>query len=199
VTNSDFSSESNRVEVLDDLAKRVRAAHKAIEEASANALSQALAAGDALIEAKNRGVGSIGWERWVSMHCLLPLSTARLFMQLARNRPHIETALKQDPLLSLRAARRLVSKPKEPKEKQEPEEENIPEPVIIPAITDAQLIEGLTARGPDWFISNMPDGWREKLQAYLRGHILRAEQKAHPNTRTKHLKLVHTDRPTTQH
>jgi hypothetical protein len=96
---------------LEDLAHQICAAHKAVQEASANALAAALDAGDALIAARDRV--SRNWESWLQQNCpLLALSTARLYVQLAHHRAEIESARKKDPDLSLRAARRLIAKPK---------------------------------------------------------------------------------------
>jgi hypothetical protein len=38
----------------------------------------------------------------------------------------------------------------------------------------------------------MPPEWNSDIQKRLRGHILRQEQKRHPNTRLKNLRLVHS-------
>jgi len=43
-----------------------------------------------------------------------------------------------------------------------------------------------------WFIRVMPPEWNSDIQKRLRGHILRQEQKRHPNTRLKNLRLVHS-------
>jgi hypothetical protein len=97
---------------LEELVARVRRAHKVVETAWANALAAALDAGDAVLalqqELQGRG---IGWQAWFREWGYLPLSTAKLYAQLAVHRDEIETARAQVPELSLRAARRLISKP----------------------------------------------------------------------------------------
>jgi hypothetical protein len=109
----DITSASSRQD-LDELAElvaRVRDGHKAVQAAVANALAVALEAGDAVLalqqELQNRG---IGWQAWFREWGYFPLSTAKLYAQLAAHRAEIETARAQDPELSLRGARRLIGK-----------------------------------------------------------------------------------------
>jgi hypothetical protein len=92
--------------VLDDLARRIRTAHRKIQAAIANGLALALVIGDALIEAKARV--TTGWEDWVAQNCGFGGSTARLYMQLAAHRAEIEA----NGASSVRAARALISKSK---------------------------------------------------------------------------------------
>jgi hypothetical protein len=101
---------------LSALADRIREAHRAARESMANALANALVAGDALIEVRLRSpVG--GWQRWSVSNCLLALSTVKLYIQLAEHRAEIQVELANDPDLSIRAARRLIAKktPRSPK------------------------------------------------------------------------------------
>lgn len=98
------------VNTLDQLAATVRDAHKATQAAWYNALYKALDAGDALIKAKARI--SSNWKLWVEESCSVPFPTAALYMQLARRRAEIEAERERVGDLSLRAARRLIAKPK---------------------------------------------------------------------------------------
>jgi hypothetical protein len=74
-------------------AARVRDAHKAVQAAVANALTKALDAGDAVLalqqELQDRGMG---WQVWFRKWGYFPLSTAKLYAQLAAHRDEIETA-----------------------------------------------------------------------------------------------------------
>jgi hypothetical protein len=202
--SNEFNTDSNVIEVLDELAERVRVAHKAVQTASANALAAALVAGDALIEAKNHRVGLIGWEGWVKAHCRVGLSTARLYMQLARGRAKIEAALKDNPLLSLREARRLLAKPKnpEPEPDQEPEESELL--VVLKKTPDAETAAVLVRMGLAWFRRVMPAEWRVPLEQFLASQALGQLRTKFPNTRIKnlghkHLKLAvsNPEAPTT--
>jgi hypothetical protein len=195
VSNSSFSPENNKLVVLDQLAERVRVAHEAVQTSESNALDSALDAGAALLAVRCRVYSMKAW-----MAANLPrvgASTLKLYMQLERGRAVIEAARKENPFLSICEARRLVAKKavtKKPRGNDHQDDDEEPAP-----LTDEQVLEALTARGVAWFIANMPEGWREALQARLRGPILRAEQKAHPNTRLKNLNLrlvSSTDQPT---
>jgi len=192
-THMELSSDTHKIEVLDELAERVCSAHKAVQAASANALAAGLAAGDGLIEAKAHGVGSIGWEHWVEAHCRVGLSTARLYMQLARNRAKIEAALKKDPLLSLREARRLLAKPKNPEPEPEPDQEP-EEPellVVLKKTPDAETAAVLVKMGLAWFRRVMPAEWRVPLEQFLASQALGQLCAKFPNTRIKNLGRKH--------
>jgi hypothetical protein len=97
------------VQVIDQLAERIRAALEAARQAQCNALRRALEVGDALIEARNRV--STGWKRWLQENCSLKVRSALLYQQLAQHRAEIEAEIDRVGELSLRAARRLVMKP----------------------------------------------------------------------------------------
>jgi hypothetical protein len=193
MSNSSFSPENNKLVVLDQLAERVRVAHGAVQMSESNGLDSALDAGAALLAVRCRVYSMKAW-----MAANLPhvgASTLKLYMQLERGRAVIEAARKENPFLSICEARRLITKKtvtKKPRGNSHQDDDEAP-------LTDEQVLEALTSRGVAWFITNMPEGWREALQARLRGPILRAEQKAHPNTRLKNLNLrlvSSTDQPT---
>jgi len=95
---------------LDELARRIRALQQAVRTASSNALESALEAGDVLIEARRRV--SAGWGRWLIENCAMGVSTALLYIQLAQHREKIEAEIERAGEFSIRAARRLIAKPK---------------------------------------------------------------------------------------
>ena len=53
-----------------------------------------------------------GWGRWLVDNCGMGVSTAELYMQLARHREKIEVEIERVGELSLRAARRFIAKPR---------------------------------------------------------------------------------------
>jgi|SRR5262245_22533953 len=215
MSNSDFREEtnvdSNVIVVLDQLAERVRAAHQAVQMAEANALASALAAGDALIAAQNHGVGPMGFEDWVRKNCRFGFSTAKLYTQLARGRAKIEAALRENPFLSLREARRLVAKPKNQKrvseeEEEGPEEEEeagtpenpVPEGpnLALTALnhaTNEQVTAALRAKTLDWFLDVMPPEWRSELLRLVGGQAIQQLKSSYPDMRVKRLKRRHLE------
>jgi hypothetical protein len=101
---------------LDAIAHRVRDHLHQIQRTLGLTLGHILDVGD-LLNAAQVDVTS-NWKRWLKEQCLLSVSTAQLYQQLARHRAEVENALSLFPNLSLRAARRLIAKPKpKPKEK----------------------------------------------------------------------------------
>jgi hypothetical protein len=95
---------------LSQLADKIRAAHQAVVNAANNALDSAMAAGDALIAARNGGKIRHGdWARWLGQHCDLRERTARVYIQLAQNRELIGTKRQHAAELSLRGALRLIA------------------------------------------------------------------------------------------
>jgi hypothetical protein len=121
---------------LEDLARRIRDAHKAVQVATANALAAAFEAGESLIEAKKRV--TTGWERWVRENCFLGGSSVRLYVQLAHHRAEIEAEISRAGELSIRAARRLIAK----KSPEDEPSEDMPEPT--PTETAVEETEGAT-------------------------------------------------------
>jgi hypothetical protein len=215
---SDFSPSR---QALDELAARIRDAHKAVLAAVANALAAALDAGDAVLELQrelqSRG---IGWQAWFREWGHLPLSTAKLYARLAAHRDEIEAERARLPELSLRAACRLIGKPQPAPEVSqdeppaEPKPIEAPEPaatsaarIVIRAIskmTDAELTAVLAALPFDRFLRCMPSEWRPKLELQAGGQLLGRVKSQHPNIRLKrlskrHLTLVHTAETPTPH
>jgi hypothetical protein len=95
---------------LAELARRIRESHHAAQAAGVTALHHALDAGDAVIAAHAKISGN--WKSWLRDNCFLSVRTALLYQQLARHREEIEAEIERIPHLSLRAARRLIAKPK---------------------------------------------------------------------------------------
>jgi hypothetical protein len=105
------STPSSPQQDLTALACRIRDAHQAIGGAMRNALRMALDGGDALIEARSL-VAADQWGRWLRDNCFLSTRTAQLYVQLAHHRQDIEAEMSRMADLSLRAARRLIAKPR---------------------------------------------------------------------------------------
>jgi hypothetical protein len=130
---------------LDKLAARIRDAHKAFLVATANALAAALDAGDAVLalqrELQDRG---IGWQAWFRDWGYLPLSTAKLYAQLAAHRDKIEAARAENPEFSLRAARRLISKSQSTTESCQDEPPQVSEEVLQQRAAAAERIRGMS-------------------------------------------------------
>jgi hypothetical protein len=93
---------------IDALAATVRGEFQKAQAALANGVSHSMNAGDALI-AGRRKIGR-GWQKWVEEACGIALSTAKLCVQLAQHRAEIEANIRDGAELSLRGARRLISK-----------------------------------------------------------------------------------------
>jgi hypothetical protein len=194
---SDFSPSRQE---LAELAQRIRAALEAVRQANSNALESALAAGDALNAAQERV--SSGWGHWLRTNCSLKPSTALLYQQLARHRSEIEARIEEIGALSLRAARRLVTK--KPKTTIS-ESEKLTLLTAMNKATDAELTEALIALSFERFMRVMPADWMPKLEARAGGQMISRAKAQHPNVRLKHLdkqclRLVSsTEHPTPTH
>jgi hypothetical protein len=111
---NDSKTPSRKTSALDELIARARRAHESIQAEPAAALERAFEAGDALTAAK----AQVERGRWADVlrPTGIPASTARLYMQLARERPRVLAA----GCTSIREARRLLagtkpSRPRQPK------------------------------------------------------------------------------------
>jgi hypothetical protein len=164
-------------QVLDELAANVRRAIQAAQAEWSNALGHMLDAGDALIEAQSHVSG--GWKRWLRNNCFLGVSTAQLYMQLARHRQKIEAEIQRVGDLSLRAARRLIS---EPTEKMPKPEKLVPKLLIAwNQASDTEKTEALVKIKLVDFLRVMPDAWRTELKT--RGINLDNNKIGHPDSR----------------
>jgi len=94
---------------LEDLAYQIRTGIKDLKGALGNALRIALDVGDALAAARKR-VPSRKWQSWLRENCLLSVRTANLYVELAGHRDEIEAEIDRAGEMSLRAAKRLISK-----------------------------------------------------------------------------------------
>ena len=95
---------------VDELAVIVRDEIQQARKAWANALAHAMNAGDALIAVQPKvAERGIAWTKWLKENCFVAVSTAKLYMQLARHRDQIEVELRSRGELSLRGARQLMS------------------------------------------------------------------------------------------
>jgi len=88
---------------VDELAVIVRDEIQQARKAWANALAHAMNAGDALIAVQPKvAERGITWTKWLKENCFVAVSTAKLYMQLARHRDQIEVELRSRGELSLR-------------------------------------------------------------------------------------------------
>jgi hypothetical protein len=101
-----------------ELVTAIRNAYAAVQAARANALARGLDTGDALLKLQETFFSGCkiptSWQLRLEEECSIPWSTAKLYMQLARHRDDIEAEMIRVPELSLRAARRLISKKSPP-------------------------------------------------------------------------------------
>jgi hypothetical protein len=97
---------------IDQLVHVVRDEIQQARAAWSNALDHGMNAGDALIALQPKVLALSGakWKAWLDENCSVAVSTAALYIQLARNRGQIEAQLRTNPELSLRGARQLISK-----------------------------------------------------------------------------------------
>jgi hypothetical protein len=96
---------------VDELAVIVRDEIQQARKAWANALAHAMNAGDALIAVQPKvAERGIAWTKWLKENCFVAVSTAKLYMQLARHRDDIEAVIQSKGELSLRGARQLITK-----------------------------------------------------------------------------------------
>ena len=110
---------------LAELAAVVCAEIQKCRTSMANALAAAMNAGDALIAVRPKVEERGFWTKWLRENCYIAESTAKLYIQLAQHRDEIEARILDGVQLSLRAARKLISKPPpEPPPEPEPEPEH---------------------------------------------------------------------------
>jgi hypothetical protein len=187
-----FPSFVNTDDTLEEHAAEIRRGLQEIQRAMSNALDIALAVGKRLNIAKDQ-VGDGKWGKWLRHDCELSRSTALLYMRLANHKGDIEVARVLLPHMSLRAARRLLTK----SEQSEAKEAAAEEPDQAP---DAAAGEEAEAAPPDraadllamWkaasitdqknvlaaifetiplttAINAMPKAWRDKLESRAHG------------------------------
>jgi hypothetical protein len=99
----------NPDDTLEEHAAEIRKGLQDIRRALSNALDIAIAVGQRLNIAKDQ-VGDGKWSKWLRDDCEISRSTALLYMRLANHQGDIEAARVQLPDLSLRGARRLLTK-----------------------------------------------------------------------------------------
>jgi hypothetical protein len=95
---------------LEDLATRIKTAHRAVRDAAKNIVREAITAGVALIDAK-RQVGHGNWLRWLRDNCELSERAAEVYVECARNRQKLEAIIAGAANMTLAQALREI-KPK---------------------------------------------------------------------------------------
>jgi hypothetical protein len=108
-----FSQQKQRRATLEQLAERVRTALKGVTLAGTNLLEHALAAGDALLAAKE-AAGHGNWLAWLKRECDLSEDKAERYMQIARGRAKLEANSARLRNLSLSNALRVIKKSEPP-------------------------------------------------------------------------------------
>ncbi len=78
---------------LTDLAARIRTEHEAVSVALKDSVRHAIAAGEALIEAKEQ-LKHGEWLPWLREHCTISERTAQLYMRCAKGRAVIEEQIR---------------------------------------------------------------------------------------------------------
>jgi hypothetical protein len=105
-----------------------------------------------------------GWKRWLEKHCSpISVRTAQLYVQFARHRDVIEAEIKRVGPLSECEARRLIAKPRGPRNKPDPD-------AIVTAwrrSTKEQRASSLAKIPIAEFLAAMPHGWRKEIETPL--------------------------------
>jgi hypothetical protein len=158
---------------LDDLARQVRAWVAEIRKACLTALDHAMNCGDALNAAQERV--STGWKKWLRENCRLAVSTAHLYQQLARHREEIEAEISRVPDLSLRAARKLITKTTSETTESEAEAASEASTELAPIVpqwlvaynqaSPEERTRGLASIDTADFLAVMPTGLRDELMS----------------------------------
>jgi hypothetical protein len=159
----------NGCEELDAL---IRNALRAAEEHHKKALGIALGVGHALIEAQARIAGRGSFGRWVKDNCLISLRTAELYQQLARGEEQIDAEVRRTgEMLSIRAARRLISKPAKMSEAEgagapeaedvsdDPESELSPLDMLLTTTPADAMAAAFEKQDVPWLLERLPKPW----------------------------------------
>jgi hypothetical protein len=97
---------------LGKLARKINDEHEAVRVATRRALKHAIAAGELLLEAKNRLDQHGKWLPWLHANCQMPERTAQLYMRLARHASELLAKNATVADLSIRAAVDLLASDK---------------------------------------------------------------------------------------
>ena len=154
---------------LEQLSDRIRTEHVAVGHAARNMLAHAMAAGDALIEARQQ-IAPGGWENWVERECDLKVRTSERYVQLAKARARMEADPSRATGLSITGALRILgNKPRSVREGCE-SSSAVKAKLDPVAWSDASADERrrfLDAIGIGSVLKAMPPSWRSALEASL--------------------------------
>ena len=184
-----FPTAVNPDDTLGEHAAEICNGMRALRLAMSNALDIALAVGKRLNIAKDQ-VGDGKWSKWLRDDCELSRSTALLYMRLANHQGDVDAARVQLPNLSLRAARRLLTKStqseteeaKAEEPDQAPDEAGGEEAEAAPPDHTANLMAAWQAASIaerkdflatitlDAMLKVMPDDWRPELERRVLGN-----------------------------
>ena len=171
---NDFLGKINEINEasLVELAERVHAAHVGVGLAAANLVEHALAAGDALIRAKEI-VGHGNWLAWLRRECDLSEDRAERYMRIARGRATLEANSARVRNLSLAGALQLLKQPRSrPTGKTEKQAATSLD--ALPWWSGAspeQRRHFLDGVGLTGVLAALPAGWQSMLEARLCGHL----------------------------
>jgi hypothetical protein len=101
-------TDATRSNSLVDLAARIRAEHAAVAEAFKDSLKHAIAAGELLVEAKDK-LQHGQWLPWLREHCTISERTAQLYMRAAKHRDELEANTQSVADLTLSEAAALLA------------------------------------------------------------------------------------------
>jgi DUF3102 family protein len=187
------STAINPDDTLEEHAAAIREGMRAFWLTMSNALDIALAIGERLNIAKEQ-VGNGKWGKWLCDDCeITSRSTALLYMRIANHKGEIDAARVLLPDLSLRAARRLLTKKSEQSEAAAEEPDQAPDEAAgeeaeaappdraadllamwkAASITDqknvlAAIFDTITLTTA---IKAMPKAWRDALESRARGSL----------------------------
>ena len=152
---------------LETLADVIRTADQGVAHAAANLIEHALAAGDALLQAKAK-VGYGNWLQYLKNKCDLSEDRAERYMRLAQGREVLEADSARVRNLSLAQALKLIdgnkrkSQPRESGGRKVPKTVKAAERLNSLAWSDASPADRtkfLEAVGVDALLAAVPSGW----------------------------------------
>ena len=149
---------------------RIRAAHEAVGLAAQDMLAHAMAAGDALMEARKQ-IPHGRWKAWLNQECELCVRTGRRYIQLAKARPLFESTNRSRTTdLTIAGALRLLGNSQRSKTADtEPKARSSLSSADWSAAGLDQRRSFLSGIGLLSFLAAMPPGWRSEIERRVGG------------------------------
>jgi len=185
----DQSTPDTTSDNLHDLACRIRQEVKAAQNSSVTALRHAMNAGDVLNQAQHRVAKN--WKKWLNDHCFMSVRTAQLYQQLANHRDAIEAEIERTGEISLRAARRLISKTENRKKPSKPKKPSFEALNWWKSASHEERTRLLEAIGLLGLIGALPPWMRKELE--------RRAKRGKPTPDTTDIKLTKAFRSAMSH